>query len=537
MEMNIIRKFGFGLCAVMLAACGTTGTMQIEVDVYKGPLSKTKDAHWEELHAIAVQAKASVGELHYNTQRLLGCVYGKNEALSADKPSKFALADLATLISVCRLVADMKDAANDINKIFDQQATIDAQAVSARIAEHNRMQRVLNEQYVALLPSALIAAGTGCDDKNKAPVQKLDEWLKEQKQNLYKLQLPNHVALGKSPDTLHVVGSSLDDWKSQLDLLKDNNPCINKDNLSKLQNLKESVKIMTDHFLEMRDMAFNLRLNELAKVSHNATRMKLIAGNLVHIMIPYVSNDDALRKTHVASINAAGEYGNLLEARTKSLMARLKGVGRKHMQTSHYLDGSEASIFPDFYTWYEVIQPGIYDTGRVKAYERVFSDHHWARLNTVYASGQGKTQMAFIRDETGNWDLKSFSSDPTELLAAYKNATIAGINTAATLMTGAKKIGDLQTLMAGASKLLQEPEEKSRIVLVTEAHKDTSASFGKMKTSLEEKMKTIDGTLDKVNPTQADQDRVEVEKKEALKKTLNDSMSEIDRRLGELAKY
>ncbi|MBF0179832.1 MAG: hypothetical protein HQM03_07385 [Magnetococcales bacterium] len=535
--MKIVRYFSVGLCAVMLAACGTTGTMQIEVDVYKGPLTKTKEAHWEELHAIARQANASVGELHYNTQQLLGCVYGKNDQITADKKPKFALADLATLISVCRLVADMRVATHAIDKVFEKPATVDAREVGAMISEHNKLVREWNDLHVTRLPPSLITTGTSCDDKNKEPVKQWDGWLKKERQNPNKMQLANNADFGKLPYTVQVIGKQLDDWRTQLDALQNNNPCISPAHLAQLKQLKESMQKVTAHFQDMRNMANNARLSDLAKVSHNAARMKLIAGNLTHIMIPYVSNNDVLRTAHTVSINSAGEYGNLLESRTKSLMARLKGAGRKHMQTSYYLDGSEPSLFPNFYAWYDTIQPGVYDDGRVRAYERVFSDQHWARLNTVYASGQGKTQMAFIRDETGNWDLKSFSSDPTELLAAYKNATIAGINAAASLMTGAKNVGDLQKVMTGASKLLQGPEEKNRIVLVTEAHKDTQASFNGMQADLAAKMKTIDGSVDAAKDPNAEKLRIEAEKKAALKSTLDASMAEIDRRLQNLIDY
>ena len=44
--------------------------------------------------------------------------------------------------------------------------------------------------------------------------------------------------------------------------------------------------------------------------------------------------------------------------------------------------------------------------------------------------------MALIKDDIGNWNLKSFDSDPSKLLDAYKNAGLAAISAAAGLASG-----------------------------------------------------------------------------------------------------
>ncbi len=45
--------------------------------------------------------------------------------------------------------------------------------------------------------------------------------------------------------------------------------------------------------------------------------------------------------------------------------------------------------------------------------------------------------MAFIKDEIGNWNLKSFSNDPGKLLAAYRSAADATLKSAARLAASA----------------------------------------------------------------------------------------------------
>jgi hypothetical protein len=69
--------------------------------------------------------------------------------------------------------------------------------------------------------------------------------------------------------------------------------------------------------------------------------------------------------------------------------------------------------------------------------QRLTADSYWQKVNEVYASGQGDVAMAFVKDELGNWDLKSFSNDPGKLLASYRNVTNAALKTAADLVQSA----------------------------------------------------------------------------------------------------
>lgn len=262
------------------------------------------------------------------------------------------------------------------------------------------------------------------------------------------------------------------------------------------------------------------RMESLLKVSKLAAQMKLIAGNLTHIMIPYVSNDKFLRLAQVVSINSTGEYSNLLESRSKSLMEQLyKGTKSKRLPTSFYLDGSEASMFPNLYNWFEAETPGIYADGRIKTYEHVFADYHWAKLNTVYASGMGETRMAFIRDEIGNWDLHSFSSDPTELMTAYKDATISGIQAVGKLMSGTTDPSMLQKL----GGLLAGPvPDQDRIMLIQAAHMDTWEALAVKNKALQDKLA---GMTD------------EKAKTDAIKAALTEAQELINEKITDLPSY
>jgi hypothetical protein len=58
----------------------------------------------------------------------------------------------------------------------------------------------------------------------------------------------------------------------------------------------------------------------------------------------------------------------------------------------------------------------------------LFASRYWTKVNEVFASGQGEVRMALIKDDIGNWSLKSFDNNPEELLGAYREASIAGLN-------------------------------------------------------------------------------------------------------------
>ena len=62
---------------------------------------------------------------------------------------------------------------------------------------------------------------------------------------------------------------------------------------------------------------------------------------------------------------------------------------------------------------------------RVKVVDRLFADHYWSKINMVYASGKGKVSLAFVKDEIGNWDLKNMDNAPGELLTAYTDFATA----------------------------------------------------------------------------------------------------------------
>ncbi|MDR4485709.1 MAG: hypothetical protein R3B95_21375, partial [Nitrospirales bacterium] len=135
---------------------------------------------------------------------------------------------------------------------------------------------------------------------------------------------------------------------------------------------------------------------------------------------------------------AVSEFGNQLHAKADALLKQIadEGHDRRELPLSVLISDTEATDFVHLYDLWDANYQSIYSflknfplipfagntlpiETRLKTLDRLFGDHNWSKVNTVYASGWGKVKMALIKDDIGNWNLKSFDSDPEELLQAY----------------------------------------------------------------------------------------------------------------------
>ena len=173
-----------------------------------------------------------------------------------------------------------------------------------------------------------------------------------------------------------------------------------------------------------------------------ATRLKVDAFYFAEAQIGMFPNDPVARYTLVGFINVMSELSNQIASRTDTLIKQAdQKVEGKDLPLSDHLKDAGPTDFLYLFDWYQATLPDKLSEGddkllppdRARLARRLFSDHYWTRINSVYASGQGKVGMALIKDDIGNWNLKSFDNDPTELLAAYRQLTLAGIEGAITL--------------------------------------------------------------------------------------------------------
>ncbi len=172
-----------------------------------------------------------------------------------------------------------------------------------------------------------------------------------------------------------------------------------------------------------------------------------------------------LARIHTVNFsNVASEYSNQISSRADALyLQKVDKFDRKSLPLSQYLRDVKPTDFLNLHTWKRAADHAIFEevitdplnafssdetADRVRVIERLFADHNWSKINTVYASGQGVVSIALIKDDIGNWNLKSFDSDPTEVVAAYKQLTQAGIKAATDLVAASATGGSTEVAQA-----------------------------------------------------------------------------------------
>ncbi len=193
------------------------------------------------------------------------------------------------------------------------------------------------------------------------------------------------------------------------------------------------------------------------QAAHNRVSYKTIAGlaagfriiaTAISFQIASVDPDETRLRIDLAkAANLSAELANQFTARANALELQ-ETADRRQLPTSQYLRDTQPTAFLDMYNWLEAAtdDSGRTPQDRISIAKRLFENDNWARINEVYASGAGDTTMAFIRDEIGNWNLKSFENDPSALTAAYSRLTGELLERAITLAGDATTGGSVSTV-------------------------------------------------------------------------------------------
>lgn len=364
----------FASSSVLLSGCAgfmsTSASMQIDVEVYKGPLSKEPEAQWGELVGIIKHAKATFESADVSVK-----------SLDQYKP---------------------RGLENLVNGLTDCPDNLTKNLSNVKIKE-----KVYNFQ-----------TGT---QKTPTPVTS-----EEDERSLTKSETIN---LMKVCSTHRRVKKGIAESLSFI-------------NTFAPSNTTSSICNSTNVDATARKQC----IDKLMEVSQFASGLQSEAFMIAQTHVGFANKDRFIRGIQVAYANFASQLGNQLSSRADALLKQLKGgVDRETMPLSVYLRDSGETEFIDLFTWNHAGAPAIcppegcdrtaaqtrdMTRNRVKTVERLFQDHNWENINSVHASGQGNVRMAFVKDEIGNWNLKSYTNDPSELLDAYFGLTQAAITAA-----------------------------------------------------------------------------------------------------------
>ena len=364
-----------GAFCLLLAACGeafTTGaaSMRIEVEVYKGPLSQDTHTQWGELLGMVREADDALGAI--------GVAYATN-VIKAGK------------IDPCRP-----------NEFVDAVASGNPAQLRLQIEERNNCARPKQ----ALQRNILVAA---CwRDKS---------WL-------------DHVGLRSQRDWSRRCRELIGILSDQV-RLRDRYRNLAADmchNAGKPFNQQHPIDCPPGRSTQRRSRDVVELLTEAAEISTRAHFKAFYrAGSSLG------DERDPLLEM-VETVNLYSNLANQIGSRADRLLLQIAGTDRKNLPLSVYLREVEPTDFMDLYEWYGTVSPEGEAEDKIRVMERLFADFNWANINTVYASGQGNVAMAFIKDDIGNWNLKSFENDPTELLKAYTEFTLEAIGKATDLV-------------------------------------------------------------------------------------------------------
>lgn len=369
--MRIVALLIAGLLISVCAACSgiDSSSMRIEVEVYKGPLSLEPEMQWAELLGYLEEARATMIQTRNG-------VVGVVAAQDFDQVGKGLCKSISSSVSTCE--ANTSSGSMVTGSAGQQARPIYCETDAGQLGQECK------QDFAGMLPYSYAAAGQQDASKWCEHTDGADFWKCLDLQALY---------------------------EETTQLIEETNSFLNR-----------AHNRMEKDTLEQKEIETLLKeVMELATEYHAKSFRWAIAST------PAQSGDWKVRTAIVTFIVASAEYGNQLRTRVDALMKQLSphGHDRRELTPSVYLREVKETDFVNLYNWYGASDPlsrmgaigSVED--RIKIVERLFTDHHWSKINTVYASGRGKVQMALVKDEVGNWNLKSFDNDPSELVDAY----------------------------------------------------------------------------------------------------------------------
>jgi hypothetical protein len=212
------------------------------------------------------------------------------------------------------------------------------------------------------------------------------------------------------------------------------------------------------------------------------------------------------------------DYANLIASRTDTVLKQNEtGLRPEDLSTADHLRDVAPTAYLHLYDWLStdrfVQQPagrgqgpvfssrgpdGLTARDRVRMAQRLFDDRYWTNINRVFASGRGEVRMAFVRDEIGNWNLKSFQSDPEKLLDAYRDAAIASVNLVTRVATAANPSKEfLKVADAFSTGSVENVRAVGKVTSqIGTARKDAQDRLAKVKVSFEARQADRQKTLD-----------------------------------------
>ena len=367
-----------------------SASMRVEVEVYKGPLSKELTIQISELNALVTDAERALEILHANmtvSALRLGCVTASRICEVSDENG-----------GSCEKIKNqpnravgvgVKDIENNIELLYDSPTNL-------QLPQHL-------ENYKISVPRKDIPEKDRYIFCNTLGQILIDT--SELNKDL--LKLSNKQLQGECEVKLVEDECQIENIET---------PCeVSKPTMLSVKNVDSCLKALSEYSL----LGARLEQRALYWSSENVATMP----ESIRLRI---------EMAHFAQF--AKEYGSNIIARSDALIKQIAGgsgdpIDRKQLPNSVFLRDSSPTAYLNLYQWNKasVDREIASAEDRTRMVEQLVADTYWSKVNTVFAAGQGDVSMALIKDDIGNWQLKSFDNSPGELLEAYRDLGLAAV--------------------------------------------------------------------------------------------------------------
>lgn len=436
MASSMLSIAALALAAVALGGCSTAASMRVDVQVYKGPLSKeleiqvgeltgvlkgvdaTLDGFMADAEARLKEKEAAPGNVAKYAKAMHEEIGKMKKRVETDKKNEWKCPASAEVTKET-IKQGLGDVAGEAEKLEQEARIVPYCAAISRADELHRRSAELAQQVECRSPAKLEALGSADASFSSTWSERIAGLQLRDMQRSY-CEVAGRARMLRG--TANALARQL--------------VCCVSDSCAGMQCPGQS---------ESTWASLKPALRATADLAAN---MKLQALNLAYYMNTWRFSELDRRIMTANYTNLLAETSNQLSSRADALLKQIGGQSADTLPQSVYLRDSATTSLLNMYVWDGAMNPPLPEDAnffdredradRVRALEQHFADHYWSTINTVVASGEGKVGMALIKDDIGNWNLKNFENDPTELVGAYKAVGLAALSTAADLVKQAE---------------------------------------------------------------------------------------------------
>ncbi|HEY0923859.1 hypothetical protein [Rheinheimera pacifica] len=460
-----MKKLILLLCFFSIPQLHAAGSMRIEVEVYNGPLSKSLEVQKAELVGtvnLTAHVLANITRAIHVSECRLGC-FG----------SKSTLDNASNAFRRCSITEDNQT--DDSLENFPYDKLKDISESLSDVKSEAVFPQAFRELYPQIFPikkyrkfdphwAISTAEANQSNQSNQGTSNnRTTESFRFTKQMAF---IPT-----KNEDAIHQICPQLADVK--LNILEVLQYISKPFNGSDGFNITNCRKVLLND-VPNSNKSLGPSSDCLTKIANVGKLLTEGAEHWATTQVAILPNSKRTRIEIARAAVTAAELGNEILARTDAIVRQQKGESMTDLlPTSTYLRDSEGTDYLNMFEWLDATPrtDRHWPTqSRTRMLERLINDSNWSKVNTAFAQGDGKVSMVFIKDDIGNWNLKNYDNDPSEMLDAYKQIGTNLFTSAAKL---AAKMTSPEKVIANIAGV-QQSTQQAQNVLFGSASSNTS---------------------------------------------------------------